>query len=154
MAELLKCRPRTRMNAHGSKDSLSAKGPAIPAQAGGRQRQVRWKLAALPQATRPPSDIHAISKRMYFPVVQPLTFLGDSLKAVRGFPDDARRHAGFSAMVAAEGWTQTEAARRCGVTQPRMNDMLRGRISRFSLDALVNMAAASGRQVHIELVAA
>jgi predicted XRE-type DNA-binding protein len=60
----------------------------------------------------------------------------------------------LSAMVAAEGWTQTEAARRCGVTQPRMNDMLRGRISRFSLDALVNMAAASGRQVHIELVAA
>ena len=57
----------------------------------------------------------------------------------------------LSALVASEGWTQAEAARRCGVTQPRMNDLLRGRISRFSLDALVNMAAACGREVHIEL---
>ena len=48
---------------------------------------------------------------------------------------------------------QTEAARRCGVTQPRMNDLLRGRVSRFSLDALVNIAAAIGRAVHIELQA-
>jgi predicted XRE-type DNA-binding protein len=59
----------------------------------------------------------------------------------------------LSALVTAERWTQTEAARQCGVTQLRMNDMLRGRISRLSLDALVNMAAACGRQVHIELVA-
>lgn len=35
-------------------------------------------------------------------------------------------------------WTQAEAASRCGVTQPRMNDLLRGRVSRFTLDALVN----------------
>ncbi len=60
----------------------------------------------------------------------------------------------LSALVAREGWTQTEAARRCGVTQPRMNDLLRGRISRFSIDALVNIAAACGRRVHVELVAA
>lgn len=60
----------------------------------------------------------------------------------------------LSALVAAQGWTQAEAARRCGVTQPRMNDMLRGRISRFSLDALVNMAVGCGQRVHIELTAA
>jgi predicted XRE-type DNA-binding protein len=84
----------------------------------------------------------------------------DAFDAVADTPEEAanlRARAdlmeALSAMVVAEGWTQTEAARRCGVTQPRMNDMLRGRISRFSLDALVNMAAASGRQVHIELVA-
>ena len=41
----------------------------------------------------------------------------------------------LSALVAAQGWTQAEAAKRCNVTQPRMNDLLRGRISRFSLDA-------------------
>jgi predicted XRE-type DNA-binding protein len=57
-------------------------------------------------------------------------------------------------MVQRAGWTQTEAARRCGVTQPRMNDLLRGRISRFSLDALVNMASAAGRRVHLELAEA
>ena len=50
--------------------------------------------------------------------------------------------------------TQTEAAKLCGVTQPRVNDILRGRISRFSLDALVNIAAALGQEVHIKLKAA
>ena len=49
------------------------------------------------------------------------------------------------------GWTQAEAAKRCGVTQPRINDLLRGRISRFSLDALVNIAYALGQRVHVEL---
>lgn len=49
------------------------------------------------------------------------------------------------------GWTQAEAAARCGVTQPRINDLLRGRFSRFSLDALVNIATAIGRRVHVEL---
>lgn len=58
----------------------------------------------------------------------------------------------IAAIVKRQGWTQTEAAKRCGVTQPRMNDMLRGRISRFSLDALVNMAARLGRvQVKIKV---
>jgi predicted XRE-type DNA-binding protein len=57
-------------------------------------------------------------------------------------------------IVSESGWTQTEAATRCGVTQPRMNDLLRGRVSRFSLDALVNIATAIGRRVHVELEAA
>ncbi len=60
----------------------------------------------------------------------------------------------IAAIVRESGWTQTEAASRCGVTQPRMNDLLRGRVSRFSLDALVNIATAIGRLVHIELEAA
>lgn len=60
----------------------------------------------------------------------------------------------IAAIVKESGWTQTEAAQRCGVTQPRMNDLLRGRVSRFSLDALVNIATAIGRQVHFELDAA
>ncbi len=53
----------------------------------------------------------------------------------------------IEAIVKAGGWTQVEAAKRCGVTQPRMNELLRGRVSRFSLDALVNMATALGRRV-------
>lgn len=57
----------------------------------------------------------------------------------------------LSELIKSEGWTQAEAAKRCGVTQPRMNDLLRGRISRFSLDALVNMAAVCGRRVHMVL---
>lgn len=58
------------------------------------------------------------------------------------------------AIVKASGWKQAEAAAHCGVTQPRINDLLRGRISRFSLDALVNIAAALGQRVHVELEAA
>jgi predicted XRE-type DNA-binding protein len=58
------------------------------------------------------------------------------------------------AIVKENGWTQAEAAKRCGVTQPRINDLLRGRISRFSLDALVNIASALGRKVKIQLAAA
>ncbi|MBK8971288.1 MAG: XRE family transcriptional regulator [Hahellaceae bacterium] len=57
-------------------------------------------------------------------------------------------------LIQASEWTQAEAATRCGVTQPRINDLLRGRISRFSLDALVNIAAALGRRVTIDIEAA
>lgn len=60
----------------------------------------------------------------------------------------------IAVIVKKAGWTQTEAARRCGVTQPRMNDLLRGRVSRFSLDALVNIAASLGRRVRVKLEAA
>lgn len=54
-------------------------------------------------------------------------------------------------VVKENGWTQAEAAKRCGVTQPRINDLLRGRIARFSIDALVNIAAALGRKVRVSL---
>ncbi len=57
----------------------------------------------------------------------------------------------IEAIVKKNGWTQKEAAKRCGVTQPRINDLLRGRIARFSLDALVNIAAALGRKVRVSL---
>ncbi len=60
----------------------------------------------------------------------------------------------IAASVNSSGWTQAQAASRCGITQPRMNDLLRGRVSRFSLDALVNIATAIGWQVHVELKAA
>ena len=49
------------------------------------------------------------------------------------------------------GLTQAEAAKRCGVTQPRINDLMRGRIARFSIDALVNIASALGRKVRVKL---
>ena len=51
--------------------------------------------------------------------------------------------------AAARGMTQREAAKRFGVTQPRLNDLLRGKINKFSLDALVNMLGHAG--LHVEL---
>lgn len=51
--------------------------------------------------------------------------------------------------IRAKGWTQAEAARQLGVTQPRISDLVRGKIDLFSLDTLVNMATAAG--LHVEL---
>lgn len=53
--------------------------------------------------------------------------------------------------VAAWQVTQAEAASRLGVTQPRLNDLLRGRIGKFSLDALVALAARTGLVVRLEI---
>jgi predicted XRE-type DNA-binding protein len=53
-----------------------------------------------------------------------------------------------------QGWTQAEGAHHCGVTQPRMDDLLHGRVSRFSLDTLVNIATALGFRVRFDVEAA
>jgi predicted XRE-type DNA-binding protein len=47
--------------------------------------------------------------------------------------------------------TQAESAKRLGITQPRLNDLLRGRIDNFSLDALVNLAARAGLSVRVKV---
>lgn len=53
------------------------------------------------------------------------------------------------------GWnlTQTEAARRLGVTQPRLNDLLRSKIDKFSLDALIVLAGHAGIKVRLDIAA-
>ena len=45
--------------------------------------------------------------------------------------------------------SQAQAAKLFGVTQPRVSDLMRGKINLFGLDALVNMATAAG--LHIEM---
>lgn len=47
------------------------------------------------------------------------------------------------------GMSQAEAAKLLGVTQPRVSDLMRGKINLFGLDALVNMTTAAG--LHIEM---
>ncbi len=53
--------------------------------------------------------------------------------------------------VAGWGLTQTAAAARLGITQPRLNDLLRGKVGKFSLGALVDLAARAGLQVRVEV---
>lgn len=48
-----------------------------------------------------------------------------------------------------EGLTQEEAAERLGVHQPRISDLMRGKISHFSIDALVNLLARAGLHLKI-----
>lgn len=47
--------------------------------------------------------------------------------------------------------TQKAAAERLGITQPRLNDLLRGKIDSFSLDALVALAYKIGLRVRLEI---
>ncbi|ONF49424.1 helix-turn-helix domain-containing protein [Methylobacterium radiotolerans] len=49
---------------------------------------------------------------------------------------------------------QGQAAERVGLTRPRLNDLLKGKIDKFSLDALVNIASAAGLAVRVELAEA
>jgi predicted XRE-type DNA-binding protein len=54
-------------------------------------------------------------------------------------------------VVAAWGVTQAEAAKRLSITQPCLKDLVRGRTDKFSLAALVDLAARSGLTLRIEL---
>lgn len=51
--------------------------------------------------------------------------------------------------ISRAGLSQSQAAKLFGVTQPRVSDLMRGKIDLFGLDALVNMAAAAG--LHVEM---
>jgi len=50
--------------------------------------------------------------------------------------------------------SQEAAAARLGITRPRLNDLLRGKLGKFSLDALVNLATASGLTLEIRIAGA
>lgn len=48
-------------------------------------------------------------------------------------------------------WTQAEAAKRLGVTQPRISDLTRGKIDLFAIDSLVAMLTAAGLKVELQV---
>ena len=52
-------------------------------------------------------------------------------------------------VIARRRFTQARAAKLLGVSQPRVNDLVRGRFHRFSIDALVDMLARAGVRVHV-----
>ncbi len=52
-------------------------------------------------------------------------------------------------LIQRRGLTQAQAARLLGVTQPRISDLTRGKIDRFSIDALVEMLGHAGVRVSI-----
>ena len=53
--------------------------------------------------------------------------------------------------IGEHGWTQAQTARKLNVSQPRVSDLLNGKVSKFSLDALVNMLAALGSKVSMQV---
>jgi predicted XRE-type DNA-binding protein len=53
--------------------------------------------------------------------------------------------------IGRQGWTQAEAAKVFGVTQPRISNLIRGKIDAFALDMLVKMATAAGLRVTMRI---
>lgn len=53
--------------------------------------------------------------------------------------------------IAHEELSQAQAAKLLGVTQPRISDLMRGKIELFSLDTLVNMLGAAGHKVDVTI---
>ena len=74
-----------------------------------------------------------------------------------GFPEDEAEHLRIRAdlliylqqALAARGLKQADAAKMLGVTQPRVSDLIRGRLDLFSADTLIDMLARLGVRVKV-----
>ena len=78
--------------------------------------------------------------------------------AIEGTPQEAEnmklRSASMTALkshLSQTKMSQAQAAQLFGVTQPRISDLMRGKINLFGLDALVNMASAAGLHVDMRI---
>ncbi len=76
--------------------------------------------------------------------------------AIEDTPEEAEnmklRSALMSALkehITSKGLSQAQTAKLFGITQPRVSDLMRGKINLFGIDALVNMVAAAG--LHVEM---
>jgi len=59
----------------------------------------------------------------------------------------------LATIIAESGITQTEASTLLGIQQSRISDIMRGKIQRFSVDALIKLLAAAGRRVDVQVTA-
>ena len=59
----------------------------------------------------------------------------------------------LSELIRNKGWTQARAAELMGVSQPRISDLVRGKIDRFSIDSLIAMLGSAGVRVRITTTA-
>jgi predicted XRE-type DNA-binding protein len=73
-----------------------------------------------------------------------------------GFPEEAEHlriradlMIALARVIEDREWTQAEAARRLGVAQPRISDLVRGKIERFTIDTLVTMLSHAGADVTV-----
>ena len=81
--------------------------------------------------------------------------------ALEDTPEEAARMKMRSNLLIAidqkvRGWkvTQAVAARRLGITQPRLNDLLRGKITKFSIDTLIELADKAEIKVEMKIMPA
>lgn len=55
----------------------------------------------------------------------------------------------LSRLIESRGLTQAAAAKLLGVSQPRVSDLVRGKIDKFSVDTLIEMLGAAGVEVRV-----
>jgi predicted XRE-type DNA-binding protein len=77
--------------------------------------------------------------------------LGFSPAQARNLQIRSRMMTALRKFIEKEALTQAEAAKRLNVSQPRISDLTRGKISRFSLDTLVNMLTDAGLDVDLRI---
>jgi predicted XRE-type DNA-binding protein len=85
----------------------------------------------------------------------------DVFDALSDTPAEAARMKARAELLSAlvrhvKSWnlSQEAAAARLGVTRPRLNDLVRGKLGKFSLDALVDLATAAGLKLQIRVATA
>jgi predicted XRE-type DNA-binding protein len=78
--------------------------------------------------------------------------------AIEDTPDAAQHMRIRSSLLASlkqhikeQGWSQAEAAAALGITQPRVSDLMRGKISLFGIDALISLLSAAGLRVEVQV---
>lgn len=54
-----------------------------------------------------------------------------------------------SNLIRNEGWSQIDAAKRLGVNQPRISNLMHGHVSKFSLDSLIEMLCRIGYVIDV-----
>jgi len=79
-------------------------------------------------------------------------------EAIEDTPDAAEHMKIRSSLMTAlkqhireQGWTQAEAAKALGVTQPRISDLMRGKIALFGIDALITLLNAAGLKIEVQV---
>jgi predicted XRE-type DNA-binding protein len=85
----------------------------------------------------------------------------DVFDAIADTPADAANMKARADLLSAvkaqvQSWnlTQSAAAGRLGITRPRLNDLLQGKLTKFSLDALVNLTTAAGLTLEMHFAVA
>ena len=75
--------------------------------------------------------------------------LEDDLEVARNLAIQAILMRELERYIEREGLTQAQAAERLGVTQPRISDLVRGKIDLFTIDALINLLARAKLEVQV-----
>lgn len=89
---------------------------------------------------------------------KPVTYFEDAWQALGRPPAETenlriRSHLMIALrdIISDRGLTQSQAAKLLGVSQPRISDLTRGHIDRFSIDALIEMLARAGYRVELTI---